>query len=221
MRGGGARRLAVADPKPMTEPTPYRSTGVLLVGAVWLAAAIAFGASAIPQRMRPPLPQLLLLGLTGLLLLATFGRPRLRAWAYRIDPRWLVGLHLSRFVGFYFLALYERGQLSQAFAVTAGWGDNIVAGLALLLLLLGPPTRRHRWPLYLIWNVLGLADILFVVATAARLGLTDPQSISALLRLPLNLLLTFLVPLIIASHVILFARLARLRKAVAARATGA
>jgi hypothetical protein len=205
----------------MTEPTPYRSTGVLLAGAVWLAAAIAFGASGIPQRMPPPLPQLLLLGLTGLLLLATFARPRLRAWTYRIDVRWLVGLHLSRFVGFYFLALYERGQLAQAFAVTAGWGDNIVAGLALLLLLLGPPTRRHRWPLYLIWNVLGLIDILFVVATAARLGLADPRSISALLRLPLNLLLTFLVPLIIASHVILFARLARLRKEVAARATGA
>jgi len=205
----------------MIETPPYRSTNVLLAGAVWLVAAIAFGASGAPQHLQPPLPQLVLLGLTGLLLLATFGQPRLRAWAYQIDARWLLVLHLSRFVGFYFLALYRRGELSQAFAVTAGWGDNIVAGLALLLLLMGPLTRQSRWPLYLIWNVLGLADILFVVATAARLGLADPQSISALLRLPLNLLLTFLVPLIIASHVILFARLARLRKGVAARANAA
>jgi hypothetical protein len=205
----------------MTETTPYRSTGVLLAGAVWLVAAIALGASGIPQRLQPPMPQLILLGLTGLLLLATFRLPRLRAWAYEIDARWLVALHLSRFVGFYFLALYARGELSQAFAVTAGWGDNIVASLALLLLLLGPPTVKSRWPLYLIWNVIGLADILFVVASAARLGMTDPQSIRALLKLPLCLLLTFLVPLIIASHVVLFARLARIRKGVAARANAA
>jgi len=206
---------------PMTETTAYRSTDVLLAGAVWLVTAIALGASGIPQRLPFPVPQLILLGLTGLLLLATYGLPRLRAWAYEIDARWLVALHLSRFVGFYFLALYGRGELSQAFAVTAGWGDNIVASLALLLLLLGPPTIKSRWPLYLIWNVVGLADILFVVASAVRIGMTDPQSIRALLKLPLSLLLTFLVPLIIASHVVLFARLARIRKGVAARANAA
>jgi hypothetical protein len=171
--------------------------------------------------LTPPLPQLLLLGLTALLLLATFGLTRLRAWAYRVDARWLVALHLSRFVGFYFLALYGRGELSRAFAVTAGWGDNLVAGLALLLLLQGPPTRKGRWPLYLVWNVLGLIDILFVVASAARLGLADPRSVGVLLKLPLNLLLTFLVPLIIASHVLLFARLARLRQEGDARAAAA
>jgi len=57
--------------------------------------------------------------------------------------------------------------------------------------------------------VLGLADILFVVVTAARLGVADPESMAALLRLPLSLLPTFLVPLIIASHVVLGVRLAR------------
>ena len=205
----------------MTETTPYRSPGVLLAGAAWLAAAVALGASGIPQRLSFPVPQLILLGLTGLLLLAAFGLPGLRAWAYRIDARWLVALHLSRFVGLYFLALHGRGELSPAFAVPAGWGDNLVAVLALLLLFAGPPTDKGRWPLYLIWNVIGLADILFVVATAARVGLTDPQSMSALLRLPLSLLLTFLVPLIIASHVVLFARLGRIRKQAASRASAA
>ena len=53
-----------------------------------------------------------------------------------------------------------------------------------------------------------LADILFVVVTAARLGVADPESMAALLRLPLSLLPTFLVPLIIASHVVLGVRLA-------------
>ena len=58
-------------------------------------------------------------------------------------------------------------------------------------------------------NLLGMVDILFVVATAARLAAADPESMAALLRLPLSLLPTFLVPLIIASHVVLGVRLAR------------
>jgi len=48
-----------------------------------------------------------------------------------------------------------------------------------------------------------------VVVTAARLATADPESMVALLRLPLSLLPTFLVPLIVASHVVLGVRLAR------------
>ena len=50
-------------------------------------------------------------------------------------------------------------------------------------------------------------DILFVVASAARSGLTDPPSMIELTRLPLSLLPTFIVPLIIASHIVVFVRL--------------
>jgi hypothetical protein len=39
--------------------------------------------------------------------------------------------------------------------------------------------------------------------------MADPESMAALLRLPLSLLPTFLVPLIIASHVVLGLRLGR------------
>jgi len=45
-----------------------------------------------------------------------------------------------------------------------------------------------------------------VVATAIRLGLADPASMRALLRLPLFLLPGFLVPIIIATHIMIFAR---------------
>jgi hypothetical protein len=58
-----------------------------------------------------------------------------------------------------------------------------------------------------IWNGYGLIDILFVVATAAAEGRANPASMAALLRMPLSLLATFLVPLIISSHLLLFARL--------------
>ena len=94
-----------------------------------------------------------------------------------------------------------------------GWGDIIVATLALGLLMAGGKLDG-RPRLVGVWNALGLLDILFVVATASRLALADPDSMNALLRLPLSLLVTFLVPIIIADHVVVFWRIGAHAKAV-------
>jgi hypothetical protein len=48
-----------------------------------------------------------------------------------------------------------------------------------------------------------------VLLTATRLNLADPDHLRALTYLPLSLLPTFIVPLIIASHVVMFVRLSR------------
>ena len=185
------------------------SRTLVLIGLGWLLIATAVGAAGIVSTLRPPAPPLILFGLTTVVLAAGWFLEGFRAWLAAIDERWLVGLHLTRFVGAYFLYLYRRGQLPYAFAIPGGWGDIAAASLAALLLLSGSPARAGRRAAYILWNVLGLADILFVVATAARLGAADPESMAALLRLPLSLLPTFLVPLIIASHVVLGVRLAR------------
>jgi hypothetical protein len=189
-------------------PASARPTAVFGILGVWLLVALALGASGRLQALQPPLPQLTLIALTVGALLATAGVPAVRAWALGVDVRFLVAFHLTRFVGSYFLVLYARGELPYAFAVPGGWGDILVASLALLLLLGGPPETVRRRRAYVAWNALGLLDILFVVATAARLGFADPVSMQALLRLPLSLLPTFLVPLIITSHVLLAVRLA-------------
>src|SRR5262249_60466693 len=104
--------------------------------------------------------------------------------------------------------LYGRGELPFDFAVPGGWGDIVVATLALALMLGWRAASVAGWWAYSIWNVVGLIDILFVVTTAARLALSAPESMAALLRLPLNLLLTWLVPLLIAGPVFLTVRLA-------------
>ncbi len=83
----------------------------------------------------------------------------------------------------------------------------IVAILALAVV--GATRTDFAKPLLIIWNTLGLIDIMFVVFSALRFGLKDWQSMHALRELPLSLLPTFLVPLIIASHVLIFIRLAR------------
>ncbi len=182
---------------------------VAAVGLVWLAAALAAGASGVLRTLRPPAPQLVLVALTVAVIVAGIRVPAVRGWALTVEVRKLVALHLTRFVGAYFIVLFRRGELPFAFAVPGGWGDMLVAAGALLLLASGPPTSRARRTAYALWNLLGLLDILFVVATATRLALANPESMEALLRLPLSLLPTFLVPLIIASHLLIAVRLRR------------
>lgn len=175
-------------------------------GLLWLLAAVAAGVLVVPG-LRPPAPQAVLAGITTVLLVAVTVIPGLRAWTWAVDMRWLVGVHLTRFVGAWFLVLYGRGELPWAFAVPGGIGDIVTAVLALGVILSGPPDTPARRGLYGAWNVFGLIDILFVVATATRLAFADLTSMAALLRLPLSLLITFLVPLIIATHVVIGLRL--------------
>ena len=182
---------------------------ILLILTLWLAVAIALGTSGVLNGLKPPVPQAILVTITFVLILAGIFLCPLRQWAMSVDLRLPVAFHLTRFVGFYFLYLFSRDELPYAFAVPGGIGDIIVAVLALgLILTTSPQTSRGRW-LYLGWNILGLIDILGVVATAATQALTVPGSMDALLRLPLCLLLLFVVPIIIATHVLLMVRLLR------------
>ncbi|MBL9187038.1 MAG: hypothetical protein JNK23_06140 [Opitutaceae bacterium] len=175
---------------------------------LWFGAALAAGYLGWLQKLPPLAVPAIVLGLSGILISAYLRVGAVRAWVDAIDLRALVLLHLTRFVGIYFLVLHQRGELPYAFAVPGGIGDIIVAAVALPVAFapLEPAARRR---VIRIWNVVGLVDILLVVATAVRLNLADPGQLRALLRLPLSLLPTLLVPLIIATHIIIFVRLAR------------
>jgi hypothetical protein len=180
----------------------------VVAAILWLLLAIAVGTSGELAKLKPPAPQLILLGLTAALVGADRWSRLFREWNEALDLRAILALHLTRFVGFYFLVLCRRGELPSQFAIPAGWGDILVATAAVLMLA-GWSRFGNKRAVLLAWNTLGFIDILFVVVTAARVGWRDPNAMAALLRLPLNLLLTFLVPLIIASHLLLFRRLSR------------
>jgi hypothetical protein len=183
-----------------------KSALLILIG--WLCLATGVGVAGWFEGANAPVVAGVVWTLTILALLACWKVSTLRTWTMEVDLRWLVLLHLTRFVGIYFFSLCSRDELPYAFAAPAGWGDIGVATLAILLLAL---SNARNWSMLIIWNTIGLTDILFVVMTALRLGLADQQSMHALREFPLSLLPTFLVPLIIVSHVLIFFRAARLK----------
>ena len=188
------------------------SVAVRIVFWLWFFAALFAGRQLVLQRLPPLGIPACVFGLSALLLYLYFRLAALRAWADSIDLRAIVLLHVTRFVGIYFLILYDRGELPHDFAVNGGIGDIVVATFALPVAL-APVDDAFRRRALVIWNVVGLIDILFVAATAARLNLADPSQMHQLTHLPLSLLPTFLVPLIIASHIVIFVRLARTQRA--------
>lgn len=181
---------------------------VRLIFWLWLGTAFFVGQQLLLQRLPPFGLPAVVLGLSALLLLAYFRLATVRAWVDALDLRTLILLHVTRFVGLYFIVLSRRGLLPYDFAVPGGIGDIIVATLALIVVF-APLADASRARAIRIWNVIGLIDIALVVLTAARLNLANPLQMSAMTSLPLSLLPTFLVPLLIATHIIIYTRLTR------------
>jgi len=173
----------------------------------WFALAIAAGYLGVLSWRPPPFPQVVLFSLVVLQIAATALSSRLRSWLAAVPLDALVSLHTTRLVaGASFLVLHAQGRLPWAFAVPGGWGDIAVALGALVLLVLHRIGRPAPNGAYALWNVLGMLDILGVVASAMRSALVDPASMRPLVELPLSLLPSFLVPLIIFTHLVLLVR---------------
>jgi hypothetical protein len=180
---------------------PFCPQTLWLIGAGWFLLALFVGETNLLAELPTAAPQLIILALTVFVLGSYFG---VRSFRTAIDAsplRALLAIHLTRFVGIYFLVLSARGALDSGFAIPAGYGDIAIAVGALLLLAVPSP----RWVL-LLWNSLGLIDTLFVVGKATCLRLHDASALSAFTSLPLSFLPTMVVPLIIASHIVLFVR---------------
>ena len=192
-------------PQPQTAP---RRHVLLTLTVVWLVIALVVSFMGIPQRMVPPTPQIIVLGLTVLLLVASWLYWPLRSWVLTCDWRAIVEIHLIRLIaGAGFLYAGSKGKFPTQFATMAGWGDIAVALLALLLILLVAPHRSFAPWAYGIWNTLGLLDILHVVFDASRNAMADRYSMAEMLRPPFVLLPLFVVPILIASHIWLYERI--------------
>ncbi len=189
---------------PANRVTGFVTTAI----GLWLAVAVGIGLSGAYYHASAPVVGATNGVLVTVTLLALFLIRPLRVWAQRVSLRWLVLYHAVRFVGLAFLVLHASGALPAAFAVKAGWGDIVVAATALVVAFAAiPVTSRGRWWTVLLWNVFGLFDILMVLGTGMRLGLADPGQLAAITAFPMSLLPTFIVPLVIVTHVLIFIRL--------------
>lgn len=170
---------------------------------VWLVLAVIAGASGFLVRLPFPGPQVIILSLVAITLSAGLASGSLRAWIDSIPLRVLVGVNGIRFIGIAFLLVAAQGQLDPVVAARAGWGDIAVATAAIILAWAGTPRL-----LTLLWNALGVLDLVVAVGTATAIALngTTP-GVTALFTLPLSLIPTFFVPLFLANHVFIFRRL--------------
>ena len=172
---------------------------------IWLLVAIALGATGMLRRFVLPPPAIALGLTTGLLLAYWFSRP-FKQGVRTFSPRALVLFHLTRLAaGIYFLVLFRRGILPGEFALVAGWGD-IVVGLGAIVTAWTcfPIRNKARRVGLLVWNAVGLADILLVLSNALRIFLPNPAVAEPFSVLPLAILPMFVVPSVIFSHLVLF-----------------
>ena len=109
----------------------------------------------------------------------------------------LLLLHSFRFIGLAFLVPgVVSPELAVAFARPAAYGDLIAAVLALLAL----AALRRRWGVVLVWafNVWGSADLLYAFYQGNRVGFL-PGQLGAAYFIP-----TFIVPLLLVTHGLMF-----------------
>jgi hypothetical protein len=129
--------------------------------------------------------------------------PRMRVLPLQSAVRPILHLHLFRFVGLSFLVPGVAGaNLQTAFATPAAYGDLIALGLAWVALLAG----AGRYSRIAIWafSVWGSADLLFAFYQGVIGVAIDPATLGATWYIP-----TLAVPLLLWTHVLVFASLLR------------
>jgi len=186
------------------------STRPAIVGTlVWLVAATLIGASGALATMSAG-PLVLGVILTVIAIAATTQFTSVRSAVDAIPLRILIGIHALRFIGIAFLVLSARGELSPVFGQRAGWGDVVVAAIAVVLAVIGVTANGLRRRAVLAWNTLGMLDLLLAVVTAGVIiARGDSPGMEPLLRLPLIHVPIFAVPVLLATHVAVFSRLLR------------
>ncbi len=188
--------------------------GKLIAGLIGAWFTFSLIASALhmfsTDPNRPPLP----LGLAVLIPLAIFtlwfaASENFRRFVYSLNPRTLTLLQSWRIAGYAFLVLYSYGILPGIFALPAGWGD-IFIGATAPLIALGFTGANHRKG-YILWQVLGITDLVTAVTLGTTARLVSPQAAatSAMTKLPLSLIPTFAVPLFLIFHIICIAQARR------------
>jgi len=182
-----------------------------LIG-VWFVLALAL--SALHILVNGPNQPPLALGLAALTPVVIFGlwfagSSGFRSFVLSLSPRALTLVQSWRVAGFAFVALAAYRILPGAFALPAGYGDMAIGLTApLVALTLSGPGHRGG---FLLWQALGMIDLVTAVGLGTTAGILDPRGIptSAMTVLPLSMIPVFAVPLLLILHIICVAQARR------------
>ncbi len=192
---------------------PQLSTDRALVGVVltlWLGIVVYLGAvgAFITAPGTIPIPIALGAGLPVVVFLALFlASTTFRNFLLSCDLPLMTAVQAWRFAGLGFIALYVHGVLPGSFAWPAGLGDmaiGLTAPWVALALIRRPEFATSR--LFVIWNLLGMLDLVAAVSAGAlnqvfATGAAGEISISPMAKLPLLLIPAYLVPLLFVLHI--------------------
>jgi hypothetical protein len=183
---------------------------VVVALAVWMSAVVVLGARGAFVRPpgTPPLP--IALGFAApivVFFVAFLASASFRDFLAGRDLSLLTAIQSWRFAGFGFIALYVSGVLPGAFAWPAGLGDmaiGLTAPWVALWVAHRPGFAAGR--LFVIWNLLGILDLVAAVANGAfnqvlATGATGEITTAPMAQMPLVLIPAFLVPLFLMLHV--------------------
>lgn len=200
----------------LSHPAEPRSTvpskTTILVAAsvvAWFAIVAVLGARGgfVTPSGVPPLPILLgVLTPLAVFFAAYLLSRTIREFVLAIDPRLMMAMQAWRFAGLGFLALYAHGVLPGFFAWPAGLGDiaiGMTAPWLLAVLMRQPSFAASRT--FVIWNLLGILDLVVALATGALgtilvAGAGAGVTTAAMAQMPLVLIPAFFVPVFFALH---------------------
>jgi hypothetical protein len=182
---------------------------VAIVLAAWFALIVLIGARG--AFVTPPgvLPLPIAIGVTVPVIVflgAFWTSPRFREFVLAADLRLITGIQAWRAAGFGFLALYAHGVLPGIFAWPAGLGDiaiGVTAPWIVLALIRQPSFAASKT--FVVWNLLGLLDLVVAVGTGAlgsglATGIAGEITTRPMAQLPLVLIPAYLVPTFIMLH---------------------
>jgi uncharacterized membrane protein len=123
----------------------------------------------------------------------------------------LVGLHLFRFIGIYFILGWYYKILPTSFAFIAGFGDLFIATTAQWVIRKIKSSSNHYKKITLVWNILGFWDIVSVILSAifaTKLSMeSNTPGIIEMTRFPFCFIPAFAPATIIFLHICIFKRL--------------
>ncbi|MFZ0630901.1 MAG: hypothetical protein WA399_18745 [Acidobacteriaceae bacterium] len=188
--------------------TRYAKLTSWLIG-VWFVLALTLSALHIIESgpNRPPLALGLAAGIPVVVFLVWFaGSANFRTFVLSLNPRTLTLVQSWRTAGFAFVCLAAYRILPNSFALPAGYGD-IAIGLTAPLAALALAGAEHRGS-FLLWQALGMLDLVMAVSLGTLSGVIDPHGIpaAAMTALPLSLVPAFAVPLFLILHIVCVAQ---------------